>query len=1337
MENTPNQKPIELPFAESHAFIIGINNYENISSLSTAVNDAKGIATRLRDQHKFKVHPPLLNATKADIMQWLTNDIPKAVGTEDRVVFYFAGHGIALDGEEGPNGYLVPADADTASVDSLIPMNDFHKMLDDLPCKHGLLILDCCFAGAFKWSTGYRDMVFDMPGVIYEERFWRYVKDPAWQVITSSAYDQKAADVLSNRTLGMREDDGSGLHSPFAQGLFEALEGKGDVIPHGEGDGVITATEMYMYLRDKIENDFKEESKRQTPSLFTLPKHDKGEFIFFHPKHRFNLPAAPDRNPFMGLSSFNEGDAHLFYGRERVVEALREMIKDKQLLVVSGASGTGKSSVIKAGLLPQLRKEGWEILPIIRPGKEPKKNLETELPDAETTFKEKGKVVLVIDQYEELITQTLNDDEGAAFEQQVADWIEAYPDLRVVLSVRSDFEPQFEKTKLSKWWNDGRYIVPAFTLEEIREVIMKPANQEVLFFEPEELVDKLVEEVSQAPGALPLLSFTLSELYEAYLKSGRSDRALLEANYNEMGGVIGALRTKADEAYNILDDDYRSSMRKLMLRMVSIEGGEMAGKRIYIDELKFSDEAETKRIKEVADKLVESRLIMRGKDVQGKVYVEPAHDALVRAWARLWEWIKATGEEKLSLHSKLSLAVNDYHELVESQPVKAKNLLWNNNPRLDLLSAELKEKDHHLNAKEETFVRNSVKLRTTRKRNTWAIAIAVMVGLAILAIYALIQQRIAKEQALTSDLGYYLAESRYQEDRDPTVAFRAAEIGYHLAKNNNRDELSDYRNQLIKTVYNRSRLELTRGGIYQEDKVDVLPSALNNKLEIFGVSNGLYEEGGFAQEYDQNNQLVKRYGQPDDYPNTPDTAYFSPNGLYVIVRSEDDFGEDTEVMFDRSGRKVGVSQESNDLYPYEGSRFLFSNLMDRYITLDLVNELKLVQFNESGEKSESSVEGFGEKTSAITFSPSGNFVAVGSSEGSVKVIIVADGYSTRDFGIRTIYDFASHFNEEILEIKFCDNESVLKTKSHAGAKYWSLRPAYTIAANDFGMHADAGPNSQPQPTTIMDPLFNETVSMNWGDEMGDSKIRYIDQTGDNPTLLLNLEGLYSNDNEVLIYRKLDPALAEDFLAHNYGFSKDGKHAFFNGRLFHLDPELILSLVNEKKIFGNIPTWNEYHNYADPLPEMAANSTSEANTGQPAAEPVEPFEPPTYNFDNAEEGNAIPESEEMPNIPPPPIEETEETEAMPDIPPAPEGLLDENVEAGTATGAAYGLVTQSVSIRSIAGSKDPETVVGSLAAGLRIVILAEDIPEGQVKPWYKVSVNGVEGWVYSNFVEKED
>ena len=679
-------------------------------------------------------------------------------------------------------------------------MATLHDVLTSLSCRHGLLILDCCFSGAFKWSSGFRDIVFDLPSVIYEQRFHQYLKDPAWQVITSSASDQKALDVLQNHSLGLREDKGKD-HSPFALALLKGISGDADMIPKGKGDGVITATELYTYLRDVVEDATMASSKRQTPALFSLKKHDKGQYVFLHPRHPFNLPPAPDRNPFMGLKSYNEADASLFYGRDRVILALRKLISRQNFIVVSGASGTGKSSVIKAGLLPNLRKLGWAILPVIRPGKEPMNSLQEQVPDLAQLLSPTNPSVLIIDQYEELITQCLDNNEKEAFEQQLADWLTQYPTLRIIISVRSDFEPQFEENVLSPWWAKGRYIVPSFSTEELREVIIKPTIQEVLFFEPDSLVENLVDAVNQAPGALPLLSFTLSELYHSYLNSGRTNRALTQEDYEKLGGVIGALRTRADKVYNDIDDVHQNSMRQLMLRMVSIEGGELAGKRVLTEDLQFVNPQETARVKTVANQLVEARLVQQGTDTQGHIFIEPAHDALVRAWRRLWEWVKTIGEDKLSWQNKLTVAVRDYKTLHIENPKKAKQLLWNNNPRLDLLKAELGAQNHGFNTSETQFVQKSIQLRTKKQRQFIGGLFGVIAFLIGASIFSFIQKGIADDKTVVAEQQTKLAlfsDSLAQVAKDSAIYQAKIAVAERNKAEISRIEADTQKNRAIK-----------------------------------------------------------------------------------------------------------------------------------------------------------------------------------------------------------------------------------------------------------------------------------------------------------------------------------------------------------------------------------------------------------------------------------------------------------------------------------------------------------------------------------------------------------
>ncbi|MEO1447761.1 MAG: caspase family protein, partial [Cyanobacteria bacterium J06635_11] len=278
-----------LEFQKSLAIAIGINQYGNgIPGLATPVSDARAIAHRLKSDHGYTTH--LLTdhkATLSDLQHLLFDTLPKQVQSSDRLVFYFAGHGIALNGEDGPEGFLIPQDARLGNTQSYLSMTVLQQALSALPCRHFLAIFDCCFAGAFRWSST-RDISV-VPEVIHQERYERFLLDPAWQVITSTAYDQTALDRFTFQDARGQVTGEGGDHSPFALALLEALSGQADAFPPATasapaGDGVMTATELYLYLRDRVEAPTYQSGQRQTPSIFPLEKHDKGEYIFLNPE---------------------------------------------------------------------------------------------------------------------------------------------------------------------------------------------------------------------------------------------------------------------------------------------------------------------------------------------------------------------------------------------------------------------------------------------------------------------------------------------------------------------------------------------------------------------------------------------------------------------------------------------------------------------------------------------------------------------------------------------------------------------------------------------------------------------------------------------------------------------------------------------------------------------------------------------------------------------------------------------------------------------------------------------------------------------------------------------
>ena len=802
----------------SLAVVIGINQYNNdIPVLKTAVNDAQKIAHTLASKYQYQVLSLLdMEATGANLNHLFTSfeehTLPLANGSktqlypDDRLLFYFAGHGIALDALEnadGPVGFLVPQDARMDNDSSLLAMKRLHDALLALPCRHLLVILDCCFAGAFRWA-GHRDAVRSQK--MYRERYERFVSGCAQQVITSAADDEKAADSLYR--FGQRSEyDG---HSPFAELLLKGLSGEADY----SHDGAITATELYVYIHGELSKT----TAKQTPGFCQLKRHDKGEYIFAIPGFKANkLESAPKlnekANPYKGLESFEEKDSEKFFGRKALIETLQDFVANHPLTVVLGASGSGKSSLVKAGLIPQLKqeREQWRVLDPIRPGESPFRALNHALerenlpvfaiPNKPTDhvtlgdaskegnssdndlWYEQGlqnlslnlvawrklypnsKLLLVIDQSEELITLSRDEVEGEMFLKGLARALKAFPDwLRIVLTLRSDFEPQFRETALEPYWSGARFIVLAMTREELRQAIMEPATAKVMYFEPPKLVDQLIDEVVQMPGALPLLSFTLSELYLKYIKSvrqgKRNNRAITQEDYEQLGGVARSLTQRADCEYEELkkrDSAYEQTVRHVMLRMVAVGGGELARRRVLCTELEYP-ELENVRVKEVIERFVAARLLVKGRDIENQEYIEPAHDVLVRGWQKLLSW-KQQEQESLILQRRLTPAALEWRSQQQAK------FLWNADPRLDLLKQVLNSSNNWFNTLEAEFVQQSIRQKQKNIVRRWSIAIGVILGLSGLTIIAVIGQRQAQidqirtlrqaaETNLRSNLGF-------------------------------------------------------------------------------------------------------------------------------------------------------------------------------------------------------------------------------------------------------------------------------------------------------------------------------------------------------------------------------------------------------------------------------------------------------------------------------------------------------------------------------------------------------------------------------------------------------
>ena len=796
----------------AQAFLIGVKDYQHVQPLRTPLNDIRDLGQVLSAKYDYTVHTsenPTLEGLNL-FMQRILSEVQSTRNSEDSfVLLYFAGHGIAQDSEKGIRGYLIPADGRAEDKTTWLSMEDLLSVVEELPNRHTLVMLDCCFSGSLRWASKHRTLGrFAEQENLYRQHYHYFMARTSCQVITSAAPDQLALDFLRRGTETNR--------SPFAECIIRGLQGEADTVP----DKVITCAELFTYLQNQLVAVSSQYENPQNASLFPLDKHDFGEYLFFMDGFDpDNLALREYHNPYRGLSAYEPNDQGDFFGRSQAIEALLIEVKNNQLTVVLGASGSGKSSLVKAGIVPRLPGGRVGKIPVIKPGLTPL----AELPDP-ATFD-----ILVIDQLEQLVTQAEEKD-AIIFLQRVGDMLGS--GKKIIATLRIDYESRLPKTpELDNYWH--RYYVPLFSAEELREVIVTPTFRQGRFIVPMSLVDRVIEEVIHYPGSLPLLSFTMRQLFERCKDTPY--RNITDKDYEALGGVIGALQKKADAVYEALPDEmHRITMRHLMLRMVSLTGGETAGKRVLKSELIFNHQEENKRIAKVVGVLEEERLVHAGKDSEGSEFYEPSHDALIQIWKQMQEWVKDFTADNILLHARLQAALAEY-----SAKGNRWNHLWHFNPNRQLLLKKPKTDGIPvtLNEAENQFIRKSRQLSTRIWTGLAALVLSVIVGLSGLTLWARDEQNTAEQNAITAKKNEVLANTQTefakQKEREATEQAKIAERETKNAKNELETRIAAEKREKTE----RLNKLIAEGGAYRkEKKFDEALKAYFEGIEI-GVAN--------------------------------------------------------------------------------------------------------------------------------------------------------------------------------------------------------------------------------------------------------------------------------------------------------------------------------------------------------------------------------------------------------------------------------------------------------------------------------------------------------------------
>jgi hypothetical protein len=367
-----------------------------------------------------------------------------------------------------------------------------------------------------------------------------------------------------------------------------------------------------------------------------------------------------ETNPYQGLFAFTPETAKFFFGRNKEIKKLDEKVKDCNFVPVIGASGSGKSSLVRAGLIPRLLALGWQVLPPIKPGSEPLKTLKLlvgglfEIAEREqidrileqqglgsivSRLPGEGRVLLVVDQFEEVFTQCQDRQERQRFINCLTSVRQSdNRRLVVVTTMRADFVDRWLTSGvLTQVIQDDALFLSVLAGANLEDAIEQPSAIQGYNLQPG-LLELILRAVANEENCLPLLEFALTELWE---KRDRVKHELTVDDYQGLGGLVGALDRHAEEIYQDLALRGQGEwVQRVMLRLVRTGEGkrDTRQRRSQVELLEMGKDAATReKIEKTIDKLVTGRLLTIDR-VNDENVIDLSHEALMQGWQSFVKW---------------------------------------------------------------------------------------------------------------------------------------------------------------------------------------------------------------------------------------------------------------------------------------------------------------------------------------------------------------------------------------------------------------------------------------------------------------------------------------------------------------------------------------------------------------------------------------------------------------------------------------------------------------------------------------------------------------------------
>lgn len=575
------------------------------------------------------------------------------------------------------------------------------------------------------------------------------------------------------------------------------------------------ALTQYENLRSILAKELDIEPEEETKQLFEKIRSGEAILLQQRGEHIGGIQREAQlfsESPYRGLSAFGEEDAHFFCGRDVFTDQLVETVNQLPLVTaVVGSSGCGKSSVVFAGLIPQMRVEPEWLITHFRPGGNPFKAeasalltlLKPELSETDHLVESKSlaealysgkitffdvleriiekyrsaeRILIVIDQFEELFTLCPDPEIRSLFLDRLLEGLnprEVYrkPVVVLLLTIRADFMGHLLTHRaLTDAIQDTFLLMGPMNRDELRVAIEKPAKFQGAAFEPG-LVERILEDAGEKPGSLPLLEFALTLLWDR-----KTGGWLTHSGYESIGCVNGALTCYAEKVFYDLNSQEKERSQTIFIQLVQPGiGTEDARRMAYRTDL-FEDE--WMLVQHLADK----RLVVTGRDPDGREIVEIAHEALIRQWDRLRAWVnearsfRTWQEELRTIMRTWEASGFDEGGLLRGVPL-SRSESW------------LAERGNELGEPEKDFIQQSVELRESRKRETKKrkrrTTMALACGLAIIILLVIFGFQNWTESARQTEVDYSIkiansamsANMKGEADQALALALEAVSIG--------------------------------------------------------------------------------------------------------------------------------------------------------------------------------------------------------------------------------------------------------------------------------------------------------------------------------------------------------------------------------------------------------------------------------------------------------------------------------------------------------------------------------------------------------------------------------